>query len=325
MDIKKVAVLGAGAVGSYVIWGLSARRDIELGVVADGPRGERLKKDGCAINGKIYRPAVWTPQEAHDADLLIVCLKYGALPGALDSIRTIVSERTVVMSLMNGVDSEELIAAQVGAAHVLPALIKVASHRTEDGVRFDPETTIGIIYGELTAPFDSDRVQAVRALFADTGIHFRVTEHIREEIWSKFRLNVCNNLPQAILGAGVGCYSDSAHIKAISDGLRRELEARRTPEAERANVAAEILGAEIDRYRAGGTYAGEFPERWLPAGLAIVDAAFPEQNGLVNSTMKVVRGKVEEHFRNRLDYLYSAEGRSLKNPENLASLKKIVG
>ena len=46
MDIRKVAVLGAGAVGSYVIWGLSARRDIELGVVADGPRGERLKKDG---------------------------------------------------------------------------------------------------------------------------------------------------------------------------------------------------------------------------------------------------------------------------------------
>ena len=73
------------------------------------------------------------------------------------------------------------------------------------------------------------------------------------------------------------------------------------------------------------SYAGEFPERWLPAGLAIVDEAFTEQNGLVNSTMKVVRGKVEEHFRNRLDYLYSAEGRSLKNPENLASLKKIVG
>ena len=328
MKIQSVAILGAGAVGCYVLWGLAdkaAANTLQLGVVAEGSRAERLRQNGCTINGQVYHPQVWTPQQAHGVDLLIVALKYGALPGALDSIRTIVSERTVVMSLMNGVDSEELIAAQVGAAHVLPALIKVASHRTEDGVRFDPETTIGIIYGELTAPFDSDRVQAVRALFADTGIHFRVTEHIREEIWSKFRLNVCNNLPQAILGAGVGCYSDSAHIKAISDGLRRELEARRTPEAERVNVAAEILGAEIDRYRAGGTYAGEFPERWLPAGLAIVDEAFTEQNGLVNSTMKVVRGKVEEHFRNRLDYLYSAEGRSLKNPENLASLKKIVG
>ena len=60
---------------------------------------------------------------------------------------------------------------------------------------------------------------------AGTGIHSRVTPYIKEEIWSKFRLNVCNNLPQAILGAGVGCYSDSAHIKAISDGLSRELEA----------------------------------------------------------------------------------------------------
>lgn len=49
MDIKKVAVLGAGAVGSYVIWGLSARRDIELGVVAEGRRGERLAQEGCAV------------------------------------------------------------------------------------------------------------------------------------------------------------------------------------------------------------------------------------------------------------------------------------
>ena len=228
MKIQSVAILGAGAVGCYVLWGLAdkaAANSLQLGVVAEGSRAERLRQNGCTINGQVYHPQVWTQQQAHGVDLLIVALKYGALPGALDSIRTIVSERTVVMSLMNGVDSEELIAAQVGAAHVLPALIKVASHRTGDGVRFDPETTIGIIYGELTAPFDSDRVQAVRALFADTGIHFRVTEHIREEIWSKFRLNVCNNLPQAILGAGVGCYRDSVHMKAISDGLRRELEA----------------------------------------------------------------------------------------------------
>ena len=68
-------------------------------------------------------------------------------------------------------------------------------------------------------------MRAIEELFADTGIHFRHTDYIREEMWSKFRLNVCNNLPQAILGAGVGCYRDSVHMKAISDGLRRELEA----------------------------------------------------------------------------------------------------
>lgn len=224
MKIQSVAVLGAGAVGSYVIWGLSHKKDIRLGVIAEGERADRLKKGGCRINDEVYRPEVWSPQEAEDVDLLIVSLKYGSLPEALESIKTIVGEHTTVMSLMNGVDSEELIAEQVGDDRVLRSLIKVASHKEENGYYFNPETTLGIIFGELTAPFDSERVQAIESLFADTGIHFRSTEFIREEIWGKFRLNVCNNLPQAILGAGVGCYIDSTHMKAISDGLRRELE-----------------------------------------------------------------------------------------------------
>lgn len=109
------------------------------------------------------------------------------------------------------------------------------------------------------------------------------------------------------------------------DALLRELEARGTAPAERAATAAAILGGEIDRYRSGGIFAGEFPERWLPAGLAIVDEPFTERNGLVNSTMKVVRGKVEEHFRDRIDYLYTAEGRKLQNGRNLASLQKVLG
>ena len=225
MEIRSAAILGAGAVGCYALWGLAEKPGLRLGIVAEGARADRLRRDGCTINGVTCRPQVWTPEEAHGVDLLIIALKYGALPGALDSIRTIVGENTTVMSLMNGVDSEEIIGAAIGDEHVLPALIKVASHRTADGVRFDAESTVGIIYGEPQPPFDSPRVQAVAELFNGTGIHHRITEHIREEIWSKFRLNVCNNLPQAILGAGVGCYRDSTHMQAISNGLRRELEA----------------------------------------------------------------------------------------------------
>ena len=119
MKIQSVAILGAGAVGSYIIWGLSKKDNIRLGVIAEGDRARRLKESGCAINGTVYRPEVWTPQEAQGVDLLVVALKYGSLPGALESIKTAVGSNTVVMSLMNGVDSEELIAAQVGAEHLL--------------------------------------------------------------------------------------------------------------------------------------------------------------------------------------------------------------
>ena len=223
MIIKSVAVLGAGAVGSYVIWGLSEKKDIRLGVIASGERAKRLKNKGCKINDTVYHPEVWTPEEAHGVDFLIISLKYGALPGALDNITAVTGENTVIMSLMNGVDSEEIIAEKVGAEHLLHAVIKVASHKENDGYVFNPEATLGIIFGEVSAPYDSERVQAVLDLFSGTGLHYRATDCILEELWSKFRLNVCNNLPQAILGAGVGCYRDSVHMKAISDGLRAEL------------------------------------------------------------------------------------------------------
>ena len=226
MKIKKVAVLGAGAVGSYVIRGLSQADDIELGVIADGNRAKRLKAQGCRINDEVYHPQVWTAEEAHGADLLIIALKYGALRGALPAIKAAVAEHTTVMSLMNGVDSEEIIAQEISASHLLYSLIKVASSYKEGrGYCFDPETTIGMIFGELKAPYESDRVLAVEELFGRTDLHYRHTDCIMAEMWSKFRLNVCNNLPQAILGAGVGCYRDSVHMKAISDGLRAELEA----------------------------------------------------------------------------------------------------
>ena len=110
-----------------------------------------------------------------------------------------------------------------------------------------------------------------------------------------------------------------------AEALRRELEQRKVAEEERTTEAAKILAAEIDKYRTGGLHAGEFPERWLPAGLAIVDELFTEQNGLVNSTMKIVRSKVEEHFRNRLDYLYTPEGKSVTNAENCKALKNLLG
>ncbi len=223
MRISRVAVLGAGAVGSYPIWGISRCKDVELSLVASGERAERLKANGIVVNGERFKPLVLTPTEVHGVDLLIVCLKYGALEGALDSIREVTGPDTTVMSLMNGIESEEAIGKTIGESHVLPALIKIASSRQGEGFSFDPETTKGIVFGEQKAPFESERVKAIESLFTEAGLRHRSTEFINEEIWSKFRLNVCNNLPQAILGVGVGCYISSQHVAAIRSGLESEL------------------------------------------------------------------------------------------------------
>lgn len=224
MEFKKIAIIGAGAVGCYILWGLSQKENIDISVIAQGDRKERIEHEGFIINDKLYRPAVKTPTEAHGADLVIVSVKYNALQSAVADIKEIVDEHTVVMSLMNGVDSEEIIASEIGEDHIVPALIKVASERKQNSVRFDPETTIGIIYGEKNGK-RSDRTAAIGKMFEGTGLNYRETDVILSEIWSKFRLNVGNNLPQAMLGVGVGAYSDSEHVAALREGLVKELDA----------------------------------------------------------------------------------------------------
>ena len=80
------------------------------------------------------------------------------------------------------------------------------------------------------------------------------------------------------------------------------------------------IQAEVDAYKKGGSRGGMFPERWLPAAIAVLPEPFTEKNGLVNSTMKIVRGKVEKFYADRIEYAFTPEGKSLFNEKNLESV-----
>ena len=81
---------------------------------------------------------------------------------------------------------------------------------------------------------------------------------------------------------------------------------------------------QINEYLKGGQYETMFPHRWLPAAIAILDEAFTEENKLMNSTMKVVRGKVVERFQKQLDTLYEPEGKNIKIEMNYLALKNLL-
>jgi long-chain acyl-CoA synthetase len=91
------------------------------------------------------------------------------------------------------------------------------------------------------------------------------------------------------------------------------------------DAALSLLEAEIDAYRQGGRYAGMFPERWLPSAIGILEQPFTEQNHLLNSTLKVVRWRVTEHYRERIDFLYTPEGKNLHNSPNRESIRRFCG
>jgi len=89
---------------------------------------------------------------------------------------------------------------------------------------------------------------------------------------------------------------------------------------EAKQLALNKLQREINEYRKGGKYEGMFPERWLPAAVAIIGEPFTEQNGLVNSTMKIMRAKVEERYTNRIENLYSGGAKNIDNEENIQAI-----
>lgn len=108
--------------------------------------------------------------------------------------------------------------------------------------------------------------------------------------------------------------------EALRDFVKQE-----NPDIDLESVQAKELmlkkiQSEVDSYRKGGSREGQFPERWLPAAIAVLPEQFTEKHGLVNSTMKVVRGKVEKFYADRIEYAYTPEGKNLLNEKNLASI-----
>lgn len=228
--IKTVAVLGAGAVGAYALYGLQEEYQDNLWVIAKGDRAERLKTQGLVINDQPFSLQVKSPQEAHGVDLLIVCLKYSALADALPDIREAAGPDTTVMSLMNGVDSEEQIAKAVPKEQIIHALIRIASRHQGNRITFPlPEKNMGIYYGlpeAQSGDISEDRLarlEAVRDCMDRSKMVTHLSEDILKELWMKYALNISYNIPQAILSAGVGIYRDSVHAAFMNQALCNEV------------------------------------------------------------------------------------------------------
>ena len=104
-----------------------------------------------------------------------------------------------------------------------------------------------------------------------------------------------------------------AYVKESAPGLSPDSVEART-------MMLEKIQQEVNSYRKGGANYGAFPERWLPAAICVLPEPFTEQNHMVNSTMKIVRGKVEKAYEDRMRFAYTPEGKNIVNEMNLSSL-----
>ncbi|MCE1189003.1 MAG: AMP-binding protein [Ignavibacteria bacterium] len=83
-----------------------------------------------------------------------------------------------------------------------------------------------------------------------------------------------------------------------------------------------LIESEILKFKEGGAVAGMFPERWIPSAIAVLGEGFTEQNHFLNSTLKMVRGKITEYYRSRIDFLYTTGGKEVCNHQNVNIIRK---
>ena len=88
--------------------------------------------------------------------------------------------------------------------------------------------------------------------------------------------------------------------------------------------AAGLIADELAQYLKGGSHDGLFPYRWIPSAFAIIEEPFSEQNGLINSTMKIVKHKVYERYAQEIELLHTAEGKQPNSESNLQVLGRLL-
>ena len=224
--IRTVHIIGMGALG--LLFGDPIAENLGGGqprYVMDAERKRRHGSETYTINGRAVRPVMITPDEAEPADLVMVGVKYPALEGALGAMASSVGPDTIVLSLMNGVDSEARIAERFGADKVLYSV-----SQGMDAQRYGSElvyTQAGQLFVGVPSGADAaltEKLDRVFAFFEEVKLPYTREPEILYRQWSKFMLNVGCNQVCMVYDQGYGpCMEPGSEAFAMMTGAMREV------------------------------------------------------------------------------------------------------
>lgn len=226
MKIEKVTLIGLGAMGSFFAPRLYEKLGAEnFRIVAEGSRRERLEKEGVTLNGVNYHFPIVEPKETGDpADLIIMAVKEMGLNQAIQDIRNQVGSETQILCVMNGIESEERVAAAYGWEHVLYSFMRVSIVMDRGVANYNPEGGF-VHFGEKNNETRSPRVEAVAEVFDRCGIPYKINRDMLHGLWFKYMANVGENMTCALLGIPFGMYRDCEEANVIRRAAMREVAA----------------------------------------------------------------------------------------------------
>lgn len=188
-NIKTVSLIGLGALGLLFAESFASASSNEFRVIADKSRQEKYKKEGLYNNDKELRFKMYTPEEiCNPADLLIFAVKYGQLPQAIKDVKKHVGDNTIIISLLNGISSEEDIKAVYGDK-VIGCTVQ-GMDATKKGNRLYWKNMGNFTIGELYTDKITPRLKLVADFLTRANIPYTLVNDMRDRMWGKFMLNV---------------------------------------------------------------------------------------------------------------------------------------
>ena len=225
MEIKKITIVGMGALG--VMYGDFFARKLgkeAIEFVASKDRIDKYKEEGVFCNG---HPCDFTvvdeEEEGKAADLLLFAVKGTGLESAIHTVRNKVSKDTIIMSLLNGISSEEIIAKEYGMDKIIHCIVQgmdVIKDKNKVTYTQFGQFCIGI---QDKCEDKEKKLMAVVDLFDKIGMPYTLEEDINRRIWSKFMLNVGINQVVMLYEGTYGTVQKPGEARELMKDAMREV------------------------------------------------------------------------------------------------------
>ncbi|HET7474310.1 MAG TPA: ketopantoate reductase family protein [Candidatus Limnocylindrales bacterium] len=221
----RVAVFGAGAVGAYYGKRLGDG-GAEVTLIARGRHLDALRRDGLTIvepegTSTTRLPATDDPARIGPVDVVLFCVKSYDTDEAARRLGPLLREDTAVISLQNGIDNEDRIAAAIGREHVVGGAAYILAAVREPGV-VEAGGPRQIVIGELEPGQPSERVQRIVDLGRDGGLTVVAAPDVRVAIWEKYVLLVAFSAMSASVRLGIGAIREAPAARAMLGAMMSE-------------------------------------------------------------------------------------------------------
>lgn len=225
-DIEKVLVCGIGAIGSIYANAINEYDSKNLRILVDKKRLENYTQNPKIFNGKPLNFNYILP-DATDfkADLIIIATKFDGLNDVIKNMANFVKNDTVIISLLNGVTSEEIISKKYGWKN-LPIAYYIGHSAMRNGNNITHDGVGTIVFGINDKTKTSEEcIKRTKKYFDKAKIEYKIPEDMPHAYWLKYMLNVSSNQPSAILRMTFGDMQSNKKFMEFLVKIMKEVQA----------------------------------------------------------------------------------------------------